>query len=67
MMTIKKKKLPQPPMTIKYTVLLAVGVGSMEDRRSSRMGHTTLASSPSRGLVREGFWEVTIPALKAEG
>lgn len=54
-------------MTIKYTVLLAVGVGSMEDRRSSRVGHTTLASSLSRGLVREGFWEVTIPALKAEG
>ena len=49
MMTIKKKKLPPPPMTIKYTVLLAMGVGSTEDSRSSRMGHTTLASSPSRG------------------
>lgn len=37
-------------MTIKCTVLLEMGVGSTEDHKNSRMGHTPSASSQSRGV-----------------
>lgn len=49
-------------MTTECSVLLGMGVGSTGHRGNSRTGHTL----PVLG-VREGFLEVTVPALRPEG